>query len=888
MNNGKSDHSSAAPSWGGPLLEVDYAKLLNSWITRELADQAMLRRVASAEGAAILGRRDNGSYSGIAYPYVWPGEDRIREYWLRRDRPEIEYDTEGKPKEKNKYLGPPGRGNLLYIAPGTRPELLDDLHVPIVITEGAKKTIALHRLSWHGVESASELPRFLAVGLGGVWSFRGTIGKVNGPDGSRRDEKGLIPDLRRLALKGRTVYIVFDSNVRTNARVGAARRELTAELTRLGAEVFWVNLPTPEECSGINGVDDLLATWGPERVLELFDSAEPAISKDHSTQAEVIVRLGTEARLFHTPEGEAFAEVHTGSRREVLILRSKSFRRWLMKVAYRELGKPPGAQALQDAIGVLEAQAQFDSPEAQLFVRVAEHENRTYIDLCNANGEVVEISIEGWRVLVDPPIHFRRTRGMQPLPRPVLGGSITQLRKFLNVGDDHNWILCVSWLMAACRARGPYPILILRGEQGSAKSTMARILRMLIDPSVSMLRTTPRDERDLFITATNAWVVAYDNISRLPPWLSDALCRLANGGGFATRELYTDAEEVFLDATRPVMLNGIEHLAERADLVDRALILDLPAIEEFGRKEEDELYAELAGELPKISGALFTALSGTLALLPQTKLHRKPRMADFARWATAAEEPLGFANGAFMTAYCGNRAEAVCETLESDPVGTAIIAMMDKRFEDQETIWEGISKDLQHELEQFVDEGTKRAPEWPKTPRGLGGRLRRLATFLRESGILITFPRKGGKGRRLLAIQRLAAHQTATTATSATSSSYNSADQPDTAEDTGGDCDEKVADETTPEKQPPPAPPISSPLNGHEKKHRVAEVAKVAVDCSESVDGDSQKGGVGRTDLCSRCGRGDWEWNGSAWVCRHCGTQASGVRSLPDLERFEL
>src|SRR5579864_8264287 len=118
MNNGKPDHSSATPSWGGPLLEVDHATLRRSWITVELAVQAMLRRVTSDEGAAILGRRDNGSYSGIAYPYVWPGEGRIREYWLRRDRPEIEYDAEGKPREKNKYLGPPGRGNLLYIMPG--------------------------------------------------------------------------------------------------------------------------------------------------------------------------------------------------------------------------------------------------------------------------------------------------------------------------------------------------------------------------------------------------------------------------------------------------------------------------------------------------------------------------------------------------------------------------------------------------------------------------------------------------------------------------------------------------------------------------------------------------------------------------------------------------
>jgi hypothetical protein len=188
------------------LRDTDYAALESSWITQELADEAKLRRVSSAEGAEIVGRRDNGSYSGIVFVYVWPGEDRIREYWLRRERPEVRYDARGNPKELNKYLGPPGRGNLLYVTPGTDPELLNNARVPIAITEGAKKTLALHRLSRHDV-AADDLPRFLPVGLGGVWSFVGKIGKVPGPDGSPRDEKGLITDLRRLNWDGRRVIL---------------------------------------------------------------------------------------------------------------------------------------------------------------------------------------------------------------------------------------------------------------------------------------------------------------------------------------------------------------------------------------------------------------------------------------------------------------------------------------------------------------------------------------------------------------------------------------------------------------------------------------------------------------------------------------------------------
>lgn len=238
--------SSANPSFGGPLTEADYDRLLCSWITPEIADRARLRRVTSYEGSVIVGRRDNGSYSGIIFPYVWPGESRCREYWLRRDRPEIEYDAQGHPKEKNKYLGPPGRGNLLYFVPGTSPSLLSDTSVAIAITEGAKKTIALHRLSWHEISDAAP-PRFLPVGLAGVWSFRGVVGKTEGPDGSRRDEKGPIPDLDHLSWERRQVFIVYDANVHTNPKVAAARKVLTAELKRRGAQVLWVNLPSHGE-----------------------------------------------------------------------------------------------------------------------------------------------------------------------------------------------------------------------------------------------------------------------------------------------------------------------------------------------------------------------------------------------------------------------------------------------------------------------------------------------------------------------------------------------------------------------------------------------------------------------------------------------------------------
>ena len=160
------------------------------------------------------------------------------------------------------------------------------------------------------------------------------------------------------------------------------------------------------------------------------------------------------------------------------------------------------------------------------------------------------------------------------------------MRAFVNLASDADWRLVVSWLLAALRPTGPYPVLVVYSEQGSAKNSLVRALLCLVDPNTAALRTTSREERALIIAATNGWVVALDNLSYLSDWLSDALCRLATGSGFATRELYTDADETIFAAQRPIVMNGIEEVATRGDLLDRAITLYLPMIPEDKRKEE--------------------------------------------------------------------------------------------------------------------------------------------------------------------------------------------------------------------------------------------------------------------------------------------------------------
>jgi hypothetical protein len=511
-------------------------------------------------------------------------------------------------------------------------------------------------------------------------------------------------------------------------------------------------------CDG-KTIKDILALYAPLK----------RTNQKERTESQVLVELCKEVRLFHTPHGEAYARVAIDQHLENWPLGSASFSRWLVRQFHSALGKPPGAKPLRDAITLLEARAQFDSLEAQVWVRSAEHEGRIYVDLCNRTWEVVEIDADGWRVVSNPPVLFRRTKGMLPLVRPAPGGSVTLLRKFINAGDDDNWILCLSWVVAAIRAKGPYPILILHGGHGSAKSTMARILRRLTDPSVALVRSPPKSERDLMIAAANSWVLSYDNLSGIRPSLSDGLCRVATGGGLSTRELYTNSDEVFFDAVRPVILNGIDNLAERLDLADRAIVLNLPRIVQEDRLDEQQLFAGFENDLPQILGALFTAVSFALARLSDVRLACKPRMADFALWAAAAAPAFGFSVETFLTAYGLNRAEAVKENLEGDEVATAIIALVDKVAGDnQSAFWQGSCKELLTALEQAVNSEVREFNAWPKSARGLSGHLRRIATGLADVGVDVRFDPKSTHGRRPVTISGRS-QQTATSATIAAS-----------------------------------------------------------------------------------------------------------------------
>lgn len=382
-------------------------------------------------------------------------------------------------------------------------------------------------------------------------------------------------------------------------------------------------------------------------------------------------------------------------------------------------------------------------------IRVGECGGKLYLDLCDGQGHIVEIGQSGWEVVTDGPIPFVRTEAMLPLPVPTTGGRIEALQAFINIASGEDFVLAVSWLLACFRPIGPYPVLLISGGQGSAKSTVAKMLSDLVDPSRAALRSLPGKEQDLFIAASNCHVLAFDNVSAISDGQSDALCRIATGGSFATRQLYTNDEETTFSVRRPMMLNGIGEIVSRPDLADRALSLTLTPISDDVRQTESDLWAMFEQAKPAVLGALLDAIVQGLRALPTTKVKGAHRMADAFQWAVACGSQI-FPGSDVQDACSKNCDELTGQVLASDPVAGALRDFMQHRSE-----WCGTSGALLDALTQAASAWT-RSRAWPQGPKALSNSIERSKPALRQMGIHVQRTRSPGKKReRLIHIENL-------------------------------------------------------------------------------------------------------------------------------------
>ena len=504
---------------------------------------------------------------------------------------------------------------------------------------------------------------------------------------------------------------------------------------------------TPQQGTDLLADDDM---WRPVSPLASEVVAEDKREREPN-QREKLVSVGLDAELWRDPDGEAYATVEAEGHKENHRLRSKGFKRWLLHQYGRRFpctlpdGQTSpgsaGSQAVVDALNALEAKA-TTGPEFKPGVRIVAQTDCVFLDLGNSSWEAVRIDAIGWQVVQESAVKFIRPSGLRPLPTPTTGGNLERLRRFVNLHDDKDFVLVESWLVGCFSPRGPYPILVVNGEQGSAKTTTCRLLRRLVDPNQAEVRSSPRTEQDLMIAGKNGHIVCLDNLSAISPDLADAMCRVATGSGFAARTLYTDMDETIISICRPQVVNGIPDLATRSDLADRAIVLSLPPLTDEQRRPEAELWDEFGAEAPQLLGALLDAVSSALRNRATVRLETTVRMADFAVWVVAASPALGFAPNEFLGAYRENREGTLLTTMEGDIVADTVLD-----FLAEVGTWEGTATELLELLERRVSDATTRKRDWPKTPSQLSGRLLRAAPVLRQLGFETRLDRNSKRRR---------------------------------------------------------------------------------------------------------------------------------------------
>jgi hypothetical protein len=489
--------------------------------------------------------------------------------------------------------------------------------------------------------------------------------------------------------------------------------------------------------------------WKHAREGERSKTQKNEAKKCLSSAALVRITEVRRVRLFHTPEHAPFAVFFAKDHWENWPVKSPTFTEWLCAMCFHDYGMVPSQKAVSEALNTLAGRALFDSPEKKVHVRVAGNNDAIYLDLGNSSWEVVKITRDGWEVASQSPVMFFRVPGMLPLPHPIRGGKIDDLRRFLNFDGDDQWKLAVSWLIAAFRPTGPYVVLILEGNHGCAKSTSARVLHALIDPNEAPLRGEPTNPRDLAISAKNSWCLMFDNLSSVRGWLPDALCRLSTGGGFSTRALYTDDAEKIFDGMRPVLLNGINIGIDQADLLDRAIVLSLPPISEENRETEAEFWAKFESIWPYLLGSLLDGVACALRRLREVKLSRRPRMADFATWVCAAEPAFGWPGGSFLDAYRRNRSETNSLALGASPLVQPLLRIAARG------VWQGTPTELLIALsEESLNGPIEEAGSFPRSPRELSQAIRRLVPNLLQVGITVEFGRTtGDNSQRTISIK---------------------------------------------------------------------------------------------------------------------------------------
>lgn len=560
-------------------------------------------------------------------------------------------------------------------------------------------------------------------------------------------------------LRGRSIVILPD-----NDDVG--RKHAKDVATRLGAVAASIRVVKLPGLPVKGDVSDWIRSGGTSEDL-LAHVAEgdihgtPSGSLDRSdTSGDGETKSGSHAKrlveaaqaggiyLFHDQRKDSYVAVPTGAGRSIVSVTSNEFTLWLRRLAWTRLSIAASGDVISAAREVLRSIALFEGPEHTLHVRSAWHDGAIWIDLDGSSA--VRVDADSWKVDTSPPILFRRFPHQRPLPTPERGGDIREVLRFLRIRDPKAQQLYLAYLVVALVPGVPIAVLVICGPQGATKSTMLKVTKRLLDPSVVEVRGGVQNPAEFAQAAAQNRVLYFDNLSKVLPWLSDALCGAVTGDGWSKRTLYTDEDATSFQYQGVVGLAGINLVAERADLLDRSLIIALDPVPPHERKEERAFNQEFERVRPRIFGAMLTVLSQAMAVEPKLQLGPLPRMADFARWGAAVAESIGIGHEAFMEALMDNTHRQNDAAIEASPVASMVASLMAApRVE-----WKGTPAQLLSDLESEAASHKidTHALKWPKIPNWVTRRLREVEPNLLALGI--GFREKREKHVRLLELYR--------------------------------------------------------------------------------------------------------------------------------------
>jgi hypothetical protein len=495
----------------------------------------------------------------------------------------------------------------------------------------------------------------------------------------------------------------------------------TAENLEAGEPV--VGGPTLEEFAP--GIVRLLCKWwGWERKPQAEDKAEE--KEERRNQADRLIGYALEdvQGLFVDQHGAPHALIDG----EPVPLTSRCYS-WLRRRMWEEEGRSVSGEYLKMAAGTLSAHAEFSGESRDLYTRAAWYEGVLYYEL--RSGKVVRVGPGGWTFEAKPPVLFRRYVNLKTLPDPEAGGSLDVLDGLVNLKSERDRRLFKAYLVTLPLEHVGRPIFNASGAMGSGKTTIGRVVKRTWDPTAP--ETVRFDPRDFLQKAMHAYIVMLDNQNTIPEWASDTLCRLVTGEADSKRRLYTDDEDFIIELRRAALLNGINLLTDRGDVLDRSLVVELERIPDGERKTEEQIWELFAREHPALLGALFDALSKAIALKPSIKLSRRPRLADWGEYAASVYEVMGWGAETFLNDWDEVVKVQNQATLDGSPVAQAIIKFMQDREE-----YTGTSSEMHSKLKVVAAQlgvDVERDKAWPKSARWLWRRIKEVLPLLVAAGI---------------------------------------------------------------------------------------------------------------------------------------------------------